>query len=48
LEELGIDQPTIVGLAGGASVIAEPDEYMVLCGSEVGDVLIGGTFAVNP
>jgi len=48
LEELGIDQPTIIGLAGGTSVIAEPDEYMVFCGSEVGDVLIGGTFAVNP
>jgi inosine-uridine nucleoside N-ribohydrolase len=48
LEELGIDQPTIVGLAGGTSVISEPDQYMVLCGSEVGDVLIGGTFAVNP
>jgi hypothetical protein len=28
-------------------VTAVPGEYMVFCGSEVGDVLIGGTFAVN-
>lgn len=47
LEELGLDRPTIVGSAGGTSVTAEPDHYMVLCGSEVGDLLIAGTFAVD-
>jgi hypothetical protein len=42
-----IEPPTIVGLAGGTSVTAVPGEYMVFCGPEVGDALIGGSFVVN-